>query len=54
MTALHDLSAVELLKRYRAKTLSPSEVFADVEAKILVLVRHYLFLAQLNGLYDQF
>ena len=34
MTALHDLSAVELLKRYRAKTLSPSEVFADVEAHI--------------------
>src|SRR6186997_988252 len=34
MTALHDLSAVELLKRYRAKTLSPTEVFADVEAHI--------------------
>src|SRR6188508_2364612 len=37
MTALHDLSAVELLKRYRAKTLSPSEVFADVEAHIKAL-----------------
>src|ERR1700749_5042713 len=34
MTQLHDLSAFELLKRYRAKTLSPSGVFADVEAHI--------------------
>jgi len=34
MTDLHDLSAVELLRSYRAKTLSPSEVFADVEAHI--------------------
>ena len=34
MTELHDLSAVELLKQYRAKTLSPSEVFADIEAHI--------------------
>src|SRR5689334_6468855 len=34
MTALHDLTAVELLSAYRGKTLSPSEVFADVEAHI--------------------
>ena len=34
MTALHDLSATELLQHYRAKKLSPSEVFADVEAHI--------------------
>jgi aspartyl-tRNA(Asn)/glutamyl-tRNA(Gln) amidotransferase subunit A len=31
MTEIHDLSAVELLQRYRAKSLSPSEVFAAVE-----------------------
>ena len=29
-----DLSAVELLQRYRAKTLSPAEVFAAVEKHI--------------------
>jgi len=34
MTETHDLSAVELLARYRAKSLSPSEVFADVEQHI--------------------
>jgi aspartyl-tRNA(Asn)/glutamyl-tRNA(Gln) amidotransferase subunit A len=34
MTALHDLTAVELLGAYRAKKLSPSEVFADIEAHI--------------------
>ena len=34
MTEIHDLSAVELLQRYRAKTLSPSEVFAEVEKHI--------------------
>jgi aspartyl-tRNA(Asn)/glutamyl-tRNA(Gln) amidotransferase subunit A len=34
MTEPHDLSAVELLARYRAKSLSPSEVFADVEKHI--------------------
>ena len=34
MTELHDLSAVELLQRYRAKTLSPTEVFAAVEKHI--------------------
>ena len=34
MTEIHDLSAVELLKRFRAKSLSPSEVFADVEKHI--------------------
>jgi aspartyl-tRNA(Asn)/glutamyl-tRNA(Gln) amidotransferase subunit A len=34
MTALHDLTAIELLAAYRAKKLSPSEVFADVEAHI--------------------
>jgi len=31
---LHDLSAVELLQRYRAKSVSPTEVFADVEKHI--------------------
>src|SRR5436305_1945605 len=34
MSDLHDLSAVELLQRYRAKSASPSEVFADVEKRI--------------------
>jgi aspartyl-tRNA(Asn)/glutamyl-tRNA(Gln) amidotransferase subunit A len=34
MTEIHDLSAVELLARYRAKSLSPSEVFAAVEKHI--------------------
>jgi aspartyl-tRNA(Asn)/glutamyl-tRNA(Gln) amidotransferase subunit A len=34
MTAPHDLTAVALLEAYRAKKLSPSEVFADVEARI--------------------
>src|SRR5438477_9862621 len=34
MTEIHDLSAVELLQRYRAKSLSPSEVFAAVEKHI--------------------
>lgn len=34
MTELHDLSAVELLTRYRAKSLSPSDVFADIERHI--------------------
>ena len=34
MTDIHDLSAVELLQRYRAKSLSPSEVFAAVEKHI--------------------
>ena len=34
MTELHDLSAVELLQRYRAKTLSPTEVFAAVEKHV--------------------
>jgi aspartyl-tRNA(Asn)/glutamyl-tRNA(Gln) amidotransferase subunit A len=34
MTDIHDLSAVELLQRYRAKSLTPSEVFADVEMHI--------------------
>ena len=34
MTALHDLTAIELLEAYRAKKLSPAEVFADVEAHI--------------------
>jgi aspartyl-tRNA(Asn)/glutamyl-tRNA(Gln) amidotransferase subunit A len=34
MTALHDLTAIELLAAYRAKKLSPSEVFADLEAHI--------------------
>ena len=34
MTDIHDLSAVELLARYRAKSLSPSEVFADIEKHI--------------------
>ena len=34
MTEIHDLSAVELLQRYRAKTLSPTEVFAAVEKHI--------------------
>jgi len=34
MTDIHDLSAIELLRRYRAKSLSPSEVFAAVEKHI--------------------
>ena len=34
MTEIHDLSAIELLQRYRAKSLSPSEVFAAVEKHI--------------------
>jgi aspartyl-tRNA(Asn)/glutamyl-tRNA(Gln) amidotransferase subunit A len=34
MTALHELTAVELLAHYRARKLSPSEVFADVAAHI--------------------
>ena len=34
MTEIHDLSAVELVARYRAKSLSPSEVFAAVEKHI--------------------
>ena len=34
MSEIHDLSAVELLQRYRAKSLSPSEVFAAVEKHI--------------------
>src|SRR5215467_12574384 len=34
MTALHDLTAIALLQQYRAKKLSPSEVFADIEAHI--------------------
>src|SRR3954453_6575019 len=34
MTEIHDLSAVELLQRYRAKSLSPSEIFAAVEKHI--------------------
>jgi aspartyl-tRNA(Asn)/glutamyl-tRNA(Gln) amidotransferase subunit A len=34
MTDIHDLSAVELLQRYRAKSISPSEVFAAVEKHI--------------------
>ncbi|TMI98658.1 MAG: amidase [Alphaproteobacteria bacterium] len=34
MTEIHDLSAVELLARYRAKSLSPSEVFAAIETHI--------------------
>src|SRR5258708_6272147 len=34
MTDIHDLSTVELLARYRAKSLSPSEVFAAIEKHI--------------------
>jgi aspartyl-tRNA(Asn)/glutamyl-tRNA(Gln) amidotransferase subunit A len=34
MTEIHDLSAVELLRRYRAKTLSPTEAFAAIERHI--------------------
>src|SRR4051794_18420949 len=34
MTDIHDLSAIELLRRYRAKSLSPSEVFAALEKHI--------------------
>jgi aspartyl-tRNA(Asn)/glutamyl-tRNA(Gln) amidotransferase subunit A len=34
MTDIHDLSAVELLQRYRARTLSPTEVFAAIEKHI--------------------
>jgi aspartyl-tRNA(Asn)/glutamyl-tRNA(Gln) amidotransferase subunit A len=34
MTEIHDLTAVDLLQRYRAKTLSPSEVFSAIEKHI--------------------
>src|SRR5215468_1470175 len=34
MTEICDLTAVELLRRYRAKSLSPEEAFASVEAHI--------------------
>ena len=34
MTEIQDLSAIELLQRYRAKTLSPTEVFAAIEKHI--------------------
>ncbi len=34
MADLHDLTAVELLKGYRAKTISPAEVFAAIEKHI--------------------
>jgi aspartyl-tRNA(Asn)/glutamyl-tRNA(Gln) amidotransferase subunit A len=34
MTEIHDLSAVELLRRYRAKTLSPTEAFAAIAQHI--------------------
>jgi aspartyl-tRNA(Asn)/glutamyl-tRNA(Gln) amidotransferase subunit A len=34
MTDIHDLSAIELLQRYRARSLSPSELFAAVEKQI--------------------
>jgi len=34
MTAPHDLTAIELLAAYRARKLSPTEVFADVEAHV--------------------
>src|SRR4051812_44421743 len=34
MTEIHQLSAVEMLARYRAKSLSPAEVFAAVETQI--------------------
>src|SRR4051812_22889370 len=34
MTEIHDLSAVELLQRYRAKSLSPTEVFTAIEKHI--------------------
>jgi aspartyl-tRNA(Asn)/glutamyl-tRNA(Gln) amidotransferase subunit A len=34
MTEIHDLSAVELLQRYRAKVLSPTEAFAAIEQHI--------------------
>src|SRR5262245_17211215 len=45
MTDLHDLSAAALLEHYRKKTLSPSEVFADVEVHIARWEPH------LNALY---
>src|SRR6188474_2006524 len=34
MNEIHDLSAAELLQRYRAKTLSPTEAFTAVEQHI--------------------
>src|SRR5262245_782003 len=34
MTEIHDLSAHELLRRYRAKSLSPTEAFAAVERHV--------------------
>ncbi|MEH2476072.1 aspartyl-tRNA(Asn)/glutamyl-tRNA(Gln) amidotransferase subunit A [Nitrobacteraceae bacterium AZCC 2161] len=39
-TALHDLSAVELIAGFRAKTFSPSEVLEDVLAHIAVWEPH--------------
>ncbi|MDB5620569.1 MAG: Amidase [Tardiphaga sp.] len=39
-TALHDLSAVELIAGYGAKTFSPSEVLDDVFAHIAVWEPH--------------
>lgn len=45
MADLHDLPAVTLLERYRARTLSPSEVLADVETHIARWEPH------LNALY---
>src|SRR6478672_13555736 len=47
VTALHDLSAVDLIAGYRAKQFSPSEVMEDVLAHIAVWEPHiralYLF-----------
>jgi aspartyl-tRNA(Asn)/glutamyl-tRNA(Gln) amidotransferase subunit A len=40
MTALHDLTAVEMLARFRARTLSPSEVWQAVEARIAAFEPH--------------
>lgn len=34
MTEIHDLKAIDLLQRYRARMLSPSEVFAVIEKHI--------------------
>jgi aspartyl-tRNA(Asn)/glutamyl-tRNA(Gln) amidotransferase subunit A len=34
MAEIHDLSAIELLQRYRAKSLSPTEAFAAIEQHV--------------------
>ncbi|BAT60078.1 glutamyl-tRNA(Gln) amidotransferase subunit A [Variibacter gotjawalensis] len=40
MTAIHDLTAIEILKRYRDRSLSPSEVWDAVEKQIALWEPH--------------